>query len=352
MSWQTIRTLIVKDITLFFRNRFFAFISVLGLVAYIAIYFLLPSSVDETLRIGIYAPELPPIFDELIEAEGLEIRRMDTEQDLKNAVLEAEVTAGYALPGNIMGIIANGEKPVVKVFFPAELPQEARDIYTILLKELAFSMVGQPINIEFSEEVLGIDLVGRQIPIRDRLLPLIAVFVLMMETLGLSTLLSEELENKTLQALLITPLTIRKLFAGKGITGTGMAFIQAVLLIAVTGGLSNQPGLVVLALLLGAFLVTGVGFLLASVGRDLMGILAWGILAILILSLPAIGLLFPGTITNWVKLIPSYYLVDTVNRAINYGISNIDAFRNLGILLVIDLVVFWLGTYALRRKLA
>lgn len=251
-----------------------------------------------------------------------------------------------------MGVIASGEKPVIQIFFPASLPQEARDIYTIMLKELAFSMVGKPINIEVTEEVLGVDLVGRQIPIRDRLLPLIAVFVLMMETLGLSTLLSEELENQTLQALLITPLTIRKLFFGKGATGTGMAFIQAVLLIAVTGGLSNQPGLIMLALLLGAFLVTGIGFLLASVGRDLMGILAWGILAILILSLPAIGLLFPGTITNWVKLIPSYYLVDTVNRAINYGISNSDAIRNLGILLIIDLVIFWLGTVALRRKMA
>lgn len=352
MSWQIVRTLIVKDITLFFRNRFFAFISVLGLVAYITIYFLLPNSVDETLRIGIYAPELPPVFDELIEAEGLEVQQMDSVQALKSAVLEAEVTAGYVLPEDIMGVIASGEKPVIQIFFPASLPQEARDIYTIMLKELAFSMVGKPINIEVTEEVLGVDLVGRQIPIRDRLLPLIAVFVLMMETLGLSTLLSEELENQTLQALLITPLTIRKLFFGKGATGTGMAFIQAVLLIAVTGGLSNQPGLIMLALLLGAFLVTGIGFLLASVGRDLMGILAWGILAILILSLPAIGLLFPGTITNWVKLIPSYYLVDTVNRAINYGISNSDAIRNLGILLIIDLVIFWLGTVALRRKMA
>ena len=352
MSWQTIRILIVKDITLFFRNRFFAFISVLGLVAYIAIYFLLPSSVDETLRIGIYAPELPPIFAELIEAEDLDIHRLASEEALKNAVLNAEVTAGYVLPGDIMETVANGEKPVIQIFFPADLPQEARDIYTIMLKELSFSMVGSPLNIEFTEEVIGTDLVGRQIPIRDRLLPLIAVFILMMETLGLSTLLSEELENKTLQALLITPLTIRNLFVGKGTTGTGMAFIQAVLLIAITGGLSNQPGLVLLALLLGAFMVTGVGFLLASVGRDLMGILAWGILAILVLSLPAIGLLFPGTISTWVKLIPSYYLVDTVNRAINYGISNSAALYNLGILIGIDLVIFWLGTVALRRKLA
>ena len=153
-------------------------------------------------------------------------------------------------------------------------------------------------------------------------------------------------------ALLITPLTIRSLFIGKGITGVGMAFGQALLLVAITGGLSNQPWIVLLALFLGALLVTGIGFLLASTGSDLMGILAWGVLAILVLSLPALVILFPGTISNWVKVIPSYYLVDTVNRAINYGISLGSAMSNLAILLVIDLIIIWLGTVALRRKLA
>jgi ABC-2 type transport system permease protein len=284
--------------------------------------------------------------------EGLQVLRVDSEEALKTAVLDAEVTAGYVLPPDLMASIASGEKPDIQIYFPADLPQEAKDIYALLLKELAFTMIGQPLNIEFTEEVIGVDLVGHQIPLRDRMLPLIAVFILMIETLGLASLLSDEIEGRTLQALLITPLTIRSVFIGKGITGVGMAFIQAFLLVAITGGLSHQPWIVILALFLGALLATGIGFLLASSGRDLMGILAWGVLAILVLSLPALGILFPGTISNWVKVIPSYYLVDTINRAINYGISMSLAMYNLAILLVIDLIILWLGTVALRRKLA
>lgn len=352
MSWQTIRALVVKDLTLFFRNRFFAFISIAALLAYIVIYFLMPKDVDETLRIGIYAPELPPTIVDLMAEEGLQVLRVDSEEALKTAVLDAEVTAGYVLPPDLMASIARGEKPDIQIYFPADLPQEAKDIYALLLKELAFTMIGQPLNIEFTEEVIGVDLVGHQIPLRDRMLPLIAVFILMIETLGLASLLSDEIEGRTLQALLITPLTIRSVFIGKGITGVGMAFIQAFLLVAITGGLSHQPWIVILALFLGALLATGIGFLLASSGRDLMGILAWGVLAILVLSLPALGILFPGTISNWVKVIPSYYLVDTINRAINYGISMSLAMYNLAILLVIDLIILWLGTVALRRKLA
>ncbi len=352
MSWQTIRALVAKDLTLFFRNRFFAFITVFALLAYIVIYFLMPDAVDETLRIGFYVSELPPAITDRLEGEGLEVYYADSEQDLKDAVLNAEVTAGYAFPDEFMTSLVNEETPVIEVYFPADLPQEAKDIYIILLKELSFTMVGQPLNIEFSEEIIGVDLVGQQIPLRDRMLPMIAVFILMIETMGLASLLSGEIEAKTLQALLITPLTVRSLFIGKGITGVGMAFLQALILVAITGGLNNQPVIVLIALLLGALLATGIGFLLASTGQDLMGILAWGVLAILVLSLPAFGIIFPGAISNWVRAVPSYYLVDTINRALNYGISNSLAFYNLGILLAIDVIILWLGVVALRRKMA
>lgn len=352
MTWHTIRTLVIKDFTLFFRNRFFAFISIAALLAYIVIYFLMPSDVDEALRIGFYAEELPPVIAELMEEEGTLVQLAESEEELKAAVLEAEVTAGYVLPPGLLSATSAGEKPEIRVYFPADLPEEAKDIYLLMVEELAFTIVGSPLNIDFTEEILGTDLVGQQIPLRDHLLPLIAVFILMMETLGLASLLSDEIEGGTLRALLITPLTVRNLFVGKGITGVSMAFVQALLLVAITGGLSNQPIIVLTALFLGAVLATGVGFFLASSGGDLMGILAWGVLAILVLSLPAFGILFPGLITDWVRLIPSFYLVDTVNRAINYGISLNLAITNLFILLLIDLVILWLGTVALRRKMA
>lgn len=352
MSWHTIWALVAKDLTLFFRNRFFAFITVAALLAYIVIYFLMPADVDETLRIGFYVNELPPAITDLLGEEGLEVYYADSEQDLKDAVLNAEVTAGFAFPDQFMTSLINEENPVIEVYFPADLPQEAKDIYILLLKELSFTMVGQPLNIEFSEEIIGSDLVGQQIPLRDRMLPMIAVFILMIETMGLASLLSSEIEARTLQALLITPLTVRSLFIGKGITGVGMAFVQALILVAITGGLRNQPVIVLIALLLGALLATGFGFLMASTGRDLMGILAWGVLVILVLSLPAFGIIFPGTISDWVRVIPSYYLVDTINRAINYGISNSLALFNLAILLVIDVIILWLGVVALRRKMA
>lgn len=116
------------------------------------------------------------------------------------------------------------------------------------------------------------------------MLQLLVVFVLMVECLGLASLIAAEVESGTLSTLLVTRLTMPGLSAGKGIFGTGFAFAQAAVLMLITGGLSQQPLLILTALLLGAWLVTGVAFLIASVGRDLMSVMGWGILALLLLA--------------------------------------------------------------------
>jgi len=211
-------------------------------------------------------------------------------------------------------------------------------------------MVGQPLNIEASEEVLGIDTAGAQIPPRDRMLPLFAVFVLLMETLGLASLISAEIEGGTIQALLVTPMRVEGLFTGKGVTGVSLAFVQTLLLMGVTGGLEQQPLLILTALLLGALLATGIAFMIASVARDMMSVIAWGVLAIVALSIPALGVLLPGTISDWIKIIPSYYLVDTVHRSANFNAGWGDVGQNLLVLLACALAFLWLGVVAVRRK--
>jgi hypothetical protein len=56
MNPRIVGALVQKDVSLFFRNGFFTVITVLAIVFYLVIYFLMPGSVDETLDIGLYAP--------------------------------------------------------------------------------------------------------------------------------------------------------------------------------------------------------------------------------------------------------------------------------------------------------
>ena len=349
MSWRIIRALVVKDLALFFRNRFFAFVSLLGVAAYAGIYFLMPSSVDETLTFAVYAPDLPPTVQDMLEQEGLIFKQQESLEALRATISQGDLQVGLSIPDGFL----NSTSPTsqeIQVFYSSTIPSELQDTYTVLIQELIYMMSGSPFPLEIREEILGTDRAGEQIPQRDRMLPLFGVMILMVETLGLASLITEEIESGTLRALLTTPASVVDVFAGKGITGVGLAFLQTTAFMAITGGLTKQPLLIISVLLLGSCLVTGVAFLMASASKDMMAVFGWGILAIILLSIPTFNVMIPGPASNWIKAIPSYYMVDAVHRTVNYGARWGDIRGDLLALFGFVPVIITLGIVALRRR--
>lgn len=349
MNWSIIKALVSKDFSLFFRNRFIGIVTILGLVFYILFYFLMPRAVDESLEIGLYAPLAFPAFEQ-VQAEGLVINSVESEEALKEAVIEGDYVAGIALPADAMEMLMAGQIPSITVYVASDVPEEIKDSVAVIIREFAYRPAGQPLTVEINEEILGADMAGMQVPPRDRMRPLLAVFLIMFETFGLANLIAEELERGTVQALLVTPMTVKDLFVAKGIVGIGLAFGQAVFFMAIVGGLNHQPLIILVTLLLGSVLATSVGFLVGAVGKDFMSVLAWGMIFFIILSIPAFGVMFPGAVTGWIKAIPSYYLVDTVHRVASFGAGWSDIWLNLLILLAFDLALAWIGILGIRRK--
>jgi len=201
MSWRTIKTLIAKDFKLFFRNKFFGVMTIFGIILYLVFYFIMPNAVDETIEIGFYAPHAFNMFNENIEEEGLIIRNVKTEDELKQAVIDKELHIGISIPEDIQKSLMSGKKPQIFVYYSSDLSDEIKEMYTILIGEMINQMSGFKIDIDEVEIVLGPDMGGKQIPYRDRMLPLFAVMLLITETLGLANLIASELEDGTIQAL-------------------------------------------------------------------------------------------------------------------------------------------------------
>jgi len=349
MNPRLVGSLVKKDLFIFFRNRFFAVITVLGLVFYPVMYFVMPRSVDVTLRIGLYAPGEIPAF-ESVQEQGLEFEDVASEEELGQAVIDGKVIAGISLPADTVGRLIGGERPTVNVFFAADTPEETKGAIEVIIQELSYRMTGQPLAVEISEEVLGPDLAGTPLPPRDRLRPLLAALLIMVETMGLATLISEEIERGTIHALLVTPATVADVFTAKGIVGISLAFGQAALFMAIVGGLNQQPLVVLTALFLGAMLVIAAGFIIGAVAKDMLSVLAWSLPVIIIFIIPSMGIAFPGRVTRWVEALPTYYLMDTIHRASNFGAGWGDVWQNLVILFGFDLALIWLGVASLRRK--
>lgn len=354
MSWNIIGTLLRKDFMLYFRNRFFAFVTILALVFYILIYLVMPQTVDESLSIAVYAPSIPPIVLNFLSDNDLTIQSFDSDEALQAAVTTGEYPVGIVLSGDFLTSILGGQPTSLRAYFSSNTPVEINDAMRTVLRnafnELSYSLSGSPLNVTFEEEVLGPDMLGQQIAMRDRMLPLFASFLLLVETMGLGSLISEEVERRTLQAVLTTPARVLDVFTSKAILGIGLALVQAVALMALTNTLRANVPLLLVTLLLGSILVTGIAFLIASAARDLMAVLGWGILVILVLSIPSFGVIFPGTVSEWVKAIPSFYLVDTIHRVVNFSADWNAVGPNLLALLAFSVVIFGLGVLALERK--
>jgi ABC-2 type transport system permease protein len=352
MTADMMFALIRKDAVLYFSNRFFALITILGLVAYVGIYYALPDELDETLTFAVYGTDTAVDMLDPLAAEGLVLVPLGSVEELTTAVGNGDYQVGVHLPENFPAGMRQGETVPITLYFNANLPAEFRDIYIVMMQEISFMLSGQPLNIEVNEQLLGTDRAGNQIPYRDRMLPLFAVFLLLMETMGLASLIASEISSGTITALFVTPLRTSGLYLAKGSFGVALAFSQAALLLLVTGGLSTQPLLILTAAFLGALMVTGLGFLMATVTSDMMSVMGWGVLSMILLSLPAFGILIPGLATEWVKIIPSYYLVNIIYLGMNEpGWGWAQAWPDLLALLLFALFFLFSGAFLLQRRL-
>jgi ABC-2 type transport system permease protein len=350
MSWQIIKMLVIKDFILFFRDKFFGVMTVFGIVLYFFIYFIMPHTVKETIEIGLYGPQASIMFNKNIEIEGLLIRHMQTEDELKQAVTDKELHIGISIPGDIQESLIAWKKPQIVVYYSSDLPDEIKEMYTILMSEMINQMSGFKLGIDDVEIVLGPDMGGKQIPYRDRLIPLLAFMIIVTETFGLANLITSELEIGTIQALLTTPMKVIDLFVGKGITGVFLAFSPAILLMIVTGSLTQNILLIILSLLLGSIMVTGLAFFIASISKDMMSVIGWGTLLIIVLFIPAVSIIFPGPVSGWIKVIPSFFLINILYRAVNFNIGWSGNLNNIMALIGFNIVFVFIGIISLKRK--
>ena len=225
-----IRALIEKDLKLYFRNPFFALITGLGLVAMIALYFLLPAKADDSLSTALVlpadtSPEMSAFLSDAFESDLL-----DSQDALMKAVEAGDYSAGMVLTDAVIDDLANGRPVDVPVYtapgMPPELKQALTSLYTAGLNNVNYVSAEEQLHINDRVIVLGPDLldINEALALRDRMLPMLIMMMFAIELMGLANLISEEVTRGTVKALLVTPLRVRQFFGAKMLMGVGLAF--------------------------------------------------------------------------------------------------------------------------------
>lgn len=351
---RIIRALVRKDLVAFSRDRFFAVMTALGLVFYIFFFWVLPADVDETIELGVSGPGTVQALGGGGEEGGFEMVTFDSRDDLIAAVEAGDdVIAGLAFPDTFFEDVASGGRATVEIILGTGVPDEIERALTGMVGEIAYALAGRPLPVEqldARQVVLGVDRAGDQIPLREQMRPLLAVMVLLVESLALGALVAEEIRAKTVQAVLVTPAGITDFLAAKAIIGTALAFGQAILVMAAIRALDPSPVLLTVAALLGAVMVTGIGLIAGSSGRDFMQVLFIGMAFLIPLMIPAIAVLFPGSAAAWVQVLPSYPLATIIVDVSSFGAGWADVAGRLGLLAAWCVALLAIGVVTLRRK--
>lgn len=399
-----IGALLRKELLAYSRDLVYLALTIFLLVLIPVLFRFLPDSVDETITLGISpsldtlvadaradleaggaTPEQLAALDELDLAseEGLDLLEVDDAAQLSGVVegrLEAWRTeagdvvvrdpanepepvgaervgadVGIAFPDGFIADVMAGELGVaVTVYSDAGVPAEVRGAMTSFVRELSYQFAGRelPVGMPAEDEiVLGEDRAGDQVTLRERMRPLLLFMILLMETFSMASLVSTEVVQRTVTAVLVTPARVSDFLAAKAVFGTVLSLGQALVVLALIGGVTAQNwSLLLTTLLIGALMFTGVALFVGSAGRDFMGQLFLAMLVTIPLLIPAVAVLLPGSAAPWVQVIPTYPVIDVLVGATVYGATWADSAGSLGVAAAWLVVLFGAGWITLKRK--
>jgi ABC-2 type transport system permease protein len=337
-----------KDIRQISRNRFMAVITVISILAFAGIYYLMPSEIDETFEVGVYLERGRPQLERALEEEpqeGMNVTWADSPSELRRLVRERDVQVGFS-------VVFDNDRPVVTQYVSAETPEEIREAGEAFGREFGFLLAGRLLPVELEPRVIGPDRVDAALPLRDRLRILLLTAIVLIEVFALSELLAAEVRLRTVKALLVTPISVRDFLTAKGITGSSMAFAEGLvggLLLRIIDLQTIVP--VAVFLLFGALLVTALAFLIGAVAREMLSVIGLGTVAYVVLLLPGFSLILPGFESPLIRAIPTDPLIRAIDGFANQGQSLGAYLPELGYLAASSLVLFAAGYQVLRARL-
>lgn len=302
---------------------------------------------------------LADMLTENLDEEVLNIEYMTSMEDAVKKVRDGEVWAAIHFPTNFSSAVVTGETTTVTV----RADKSNTQIYTTVLVEMRSAMdavmdelgVRPPVEFDDSNAVYG-----QGAEFTDFLIPGVIAFAIFLLT-TLLTLLSFTTErvNKTLDRILVTPVTEGEIVAGYavafGLIGTG----QSILLISwgIVGFdifVEGNLGLAILVVALLAIASMAFGILLSAAARteaQATQMIPLIVLPVFLLS----GIFWPiEAIPSWLQpaayVLPPTHAVDALRSIMIRGWGLAEIWPQVLALLAFIAVFLLLATLSLRRK--
>jgi ABC-2 type transport system permease protein len=324
-----------KDIKLVTRETFFLFMIIMPIFMSVALNAALGSVGTSAPTVEVYGEsELIPLLE---QEPSIHVVKAHSEEELRNNVLEGEYDAGV--------IFESGSPPSVLVSGKSLL-NDRLTIGATIVKVYREQMGAEDV-VSFDTEIVG----GEGYPLKVRILPFLLIIAAMVGGLIISSSLVEERELKTLNAVLVTPITPLEVIMAKTLFGLFLGLVLGVIILALNSSLTGGLYLVLLFLILGTLFTVGLGLIGGVLMKNITDLITRMKIVGLFLWFPALVLLFPS-IPQWLGMFfPTYYFVHPILAVTQDGATLSDIWWEGVILLAIDVVVLLFASRVLRERM-
>lgn len=341
-----------KDIVDALKNRV-----VVSMIVMLGIMLLVPKALPYIFEqsqtvVPIYNMADVSLMTDLKDITSLSIQEVRSEQELKLSLCSAFYPEiGLEIPADIRQVMAAGEQVVIQGFVcwgkrhqVADLQPRLEEALTQSLGEAAVIHLEGNFFFPPTEGVLSLSLTTVNS----------IVLILMIGIFMVPSLLIEEKETKTLQALLVSPASITQVVAGKALAGCFYILVSGILIFLISWIDVIHWDLVFLYIIGNGIFSVAVGLLLGSIFEKPQDMAGWMTTILLILIgtvlIKTFGIELPALITSVTNWIPSVALAIIYRAALSETYSALQIWTSFGSVLIVSLLLYIEVIIILRRS--
>ena len=310
MNVKRIAVLVGKEFRYSSKNTIFFFAVIVPVAMSLIISLLVGTLFAGRPRLGVADLGQSRLVESLSELEYIILREYDSSGSLREDVARGALDMGIVLPANLDAELQGGATPILDLYTWGESLLKHRTTLGVTLVRQVITLAGMDTLVETNTILLGD---APSVPWNVRLFPLVVIMTVVLGgTMVPATFIVQEKQKRTLQALLVTPVSMGEAMAAKGIAGVLLSVFMGMMILTINGAWGGQPFLLLTLLVLSAMMAAAGGVILGLLVRDIStlftAIKSIGIL----LYAPAIIYIFPE-VPAWIRQVfPTYYMIGPI----------------------------------------
>lgn len=370
MNWRVVFSIARKDLLDAIKNLYLLFTMVLPIGMSLLFRVVLPMD-DEIGRVKIVVYDIAgsTLSSNLQAHTDIEVLSVSSEQQVFDKLqADKEIAGGVIIPQEFDAALAawengSGEKPVVRAIVNGRATGIQQSIFRSALVDQTWLLVRQdfPVELAWDDPALQAatsstandNQFNSPFSIQHYLLLVVLMMGLaMVGSFVVPSLMVEEKEKHTLDALLVAPGGPAEVVAGKAIVGMIYSLLVGGILLALNDGFNGVWPLTLAAILLGSLFIVSVGLLMGSLFKVMHQVNIASSLLMLVMIIPSwVGIFsMPAPFDQLLGIIPTYYLSEVVKLALAGTATLANTWSSLAILAGGTGLVFVAIVWALRRE--